>query len=157
MQLPEPDPADVASLDALVATLYEAISFGPNAVPDWDRFASLFHPRGRLIPPHRDENGELAVLGVGDFVRRSTEYAEESGLRERGFHEREIGRRTERFGRIAHLFSAYASYRGTDDSEPFSRGINSIQAVWERERWWVLTVLWDAERPDVPIPQDLGG
>lgn len=36
---PEPAPRDVASLDAIVAALYEAVSFAPNAVPDWDRLA----------------------------------------------------------------------------------------------------------------------
>ncbi len=39
-----------------------------------------------------------------------------------------------------------------DDATPFTRGINSFQFVRHQDRWWVLTILWDAERSDNPIP-----
>lgn len=149
-----PEPEDVASIEAIVAALYEAVSFEPNGRPDWKRFASLFHPDGRLIPPRGDETELLPVLSVEEFGRLSTEYAEEVGIRERGFYEREIGRETERFGDIAHLFSAYESFHTSDDAEPFSRGVNSIQLAWDRDRWWILTILWDVERPEAPIPDE---
>lgn len=150
--MPEPAPEDVATVDAVVTALYRSISFEPGGEPDWERFASLFHPDGRLIPPRGDDSELLPVLSVEEFVRLSTEYMEETGLRARGFHEREIGRTSDRFGNIAHLFSAYASLHTPEDVEPFSRGINSIQLVRDRERWWVLTILWDVERPGVEIP-----
>jgi hypothetical protein len=73
-----------------------------------------------------------------------------------GFRENEIGRRTERFGTVAHAFSAYESLR-FDETEPFSRGINSIQLFWDGARWWVVSVFWDAERPGLAIPADLIG
>lgn len=154
---PVPEPDDVASIDAIVAALYDAISFEPGAEPDWDRLASLFHPDGRLIPPRGDESEVLPVLSVDEFIERSSAFLDESGIAEQGFHEREIGRTTERFGNIAHLFSAYESLHTRDDAEPFSRGINSIQLVWDRDRWWVLTILWDVERPENPIPEEYGG
>ena len=38
------------------------------------------------------------------------------------------------------------------------RGINSIQLFHDGSRYWVVTVLWDSERPDNPIPpRYLGG
>ena len=33
------------------------------------------------------------------------------------------------------------------------RGINSIQLFYDGTRWWVLSVFWDNERPDQPIPE----
>lgn len=74
---------DVASVDAIVAAIYEAVSFEPNGMADWERLASLFHPDGRLIPPSGDESELRPVLSVEEFVQRSTEYAEEIGIRER--------------------------------------------------------------------------
>lgn len=71
----------------------------------------------------------MQVLTVEAFIRLSTAYAEEAGLREGGYYEREIGRTSERFGDIAHLFSAYESFHTPQDAKPFSRGINSIQLV----------------------------
>ncbi len=40
-----------------------------------------------------------------------------------------------------------------EDPEPFSRGINSFQLMNDRQRWWIVTIYWEAESPDNPIPQ----
>ena len=36
---------------------------------------------------------------------------------------------------------------------PFGRGINSIQLFHDGDRWWVVSVLWDNERPGNPLPE----
>ena len=59
----------------------------------------------------------------------------------------------ERFGNVAHVFSSYESFR-RGETKPFTRGINSIQLVWDGRRWWVLSIFWDSERPDQPIPAE---
>ena len=53
---------------------------------------------------------------------------------------------------ITHAFSTYESRRTKDDAKPFARGINSIQLVNDGTRWWIVTVFWDSERPNNPIP-----
>jgi hypothetical protein len=82
------------------------------------------------------------------------EYATMSGpvLEERGFFEREIGRVTEQFGNVAHVFSTYDSKNALSDAQPFARGINSIQLLNDGRRWWVITIFWDSERADNAIP-----
>ena len=72
-------------------------------------------------------------------------------LLQNGFFEVEIHRVTEEFGNIAHLFSTYESRRDPDDPEPFVRGINSFQVIYDGERWWVLNIFWTDERT-APIP-----
>lgn len=69
-----------------------------------------------------------------------------------GFFERQIAARTDEFGTIVHVFSTYESRRGAGDPKPLARGINSIQLMKQTGRWWVVTVMWDQERPDNPIP-----
>lgn len=71
---------------------------------------------------------------------------------EQGFCERERVNRIDTFGNIAHVWSTYESRWGADDVEPFSRAINSFQLVRCDGRWWVVTIFWDAERPEKPIP-----
>ena len=85
------------------------------------------------------------------------EYAANIGpqLENNGFFEREIGRRTEQFGNIAHVFSAYDSKRTPNDAAPFARGINSIQLFNDGKRWWVVTIFWDSERAGNPIPGEM--
>jgi hypothetical protein len=140
---------DVASIDAIIAALYDVISGPAGQKRDWDRFNSLFVAGARLIPTGRTPQG-----GVRHRVMTPQEYAAMSGpvLEERGFFEREIGRTMERFGNVAHVFSAYDSRNAQADPQPFARGINSIQLLQDGERWWVVTIFWDSERADNPIP-----
>jgi hypothetical protein len=48
--------------------------------------------------------------------------------------------------------SAYESKHTAQDAKPFTRGVNSIQLLDAGDRWYVVTVFWDVERPDNPIP-----
>lgn len=140
---------DVASIDAIIAALYDVISGPAGQKRDWDRFHSLFVAGARLIPTGRTPQGQ-----VRHRVITPQEYATTSGavLEERGFFEREIGRTMERFGNVAHVFSAYDSRNAQSDPQPFARGINSIQLLHDGSRWWVVSIFWDSERADNPIP-----
>lgn len=144
------NPADVATMDAIVAALYDVIS-GPPGKRDWDRFRSLFYPGARLIPTGIRQSGEVGsrVLSAEDYVQRSSPQMEKNG-----FFEREISRRTEKFANIAHLFSTYESRRAKEDEKPFARGINSIQMMNDGKRWWILSIFWQAEDPKNPLPAE---
>jgi hypothetical protein len=147
---PAPTPADVASTDAILAALYDVISGPAGKKRDWDRMRSLFIPEGRLMAIGKRPSGEV--------VRRAMDvegYISASGplLETNGFFEREIARRTESFGHIVHVFSTYEARHKADDAKPFMRGINSIQLMNDGKRWWIVTVLWQAESPDSPLPE----
>ena len=47
---PAANPADVASLDSIIAALYDVISGPAGKKRDWDRMRSLFAPGARMIP-----------------------------------------------------------------------------------------------------------
>jgi hypothetical protein len=83
------------------------------------------------------------------------DYVELAGasLETNGFFEEEIGHTQEAFGPVVHRFSAYQSKRNLDDTDPFARGINSFQFMYDGSRWWVVTIYWTSERPDLPIPE----
>lgn len=151
---PAAEPADVASVDAIVTALYDVISGPVGQARDWDRFRSLFAPEARLRAVSRTPDGlQHAVMSPDEYVQRAS-----PGLVENGFFESEIGRTEERFGPVVHLFSAYESKRTLADPDPFARGINSIQLMNEGGRWWIVSILWTSERPDLPIPERyLGG
>lgn len=147
---PAADPADVRSIDAIIGALYEAISGPAGEERDWDRLRSLFLPAARLMP-----NGPTPEGDIQRRVWTVEEYIDEVGpaLVERGFYEDEVGRVTERYGELAHAFSAYESRWTPEDPEPFQRGINSIQLLYDGERWWVANIAWRPETPETPIPE----
>jgi hypothetical protein len=139
---PAANPADVASMDAIIAALYDVISGPAGKKRNWNRMRSLFAPGARLIPIGPRQDGEIAprVLDVESYITTSGPYLESNG-----FFEREAGRRADTSGHIVHVFSAYEARHKTEDPEPFVRGTNSIQLVNDGKRWWVITVLWEAE------------
>ena len=147
---PPADPADVASVDAIVVAVYDVISGPAGEARDWDRWRSLFLPEARLISLGVTPEGEsrYRVLTPEDYVQMAGANLEASG-----FFETEIGRTQEEFGPVVHLFSAYQSKRTLADPEPFARGINSFQLMHDGERWWVLTIYWTSERDDLAIPE----
>ncbi len=146
---PAARPEDVASIDAIIAAVYDVISGPKGQKRDWDRFHSLFAEGARLIPTGRTPEG-----GFRTRVRTPAEYATGSGpsLEQNGFFEREISRVAESYGQIVHVFSTYESRRALEDPAPFARGINSFQLFNDGRRWWIVTIYWEGERPDNPIP-----
>src|SRR5204863_2684572 len=107
--------------DAIITAAYDVISGPADKERDWDRERSLFYPGARLIPTTRvagevNRHGVITpqVMDVDGFIERSRAY-----LKQNGFFEKEIARRVEQFGRIAHVWSTYESRRKEDDPEPF--------------------------------------
>ena len=71
-----------------------------------------------------------------------------------GFFVVEVSRKTEAFGNIVHAFSTYEVRRTAALSEkPFTRGLNSFQLVNNGNRWRIVSISWDAERPGNEIPR----
>ena len=151
--IPAANPADVESIDAIIAAAYDVISGPAGTKRDWDRERSLFIPGARLIPTAKvagrnDVDLEPLVLDVEGYIARV------EPLVATGFYEKEIARKTEQFGSIAQVFSTYESRHNLDDSEPFMRGINSIQLFYDGTRWWIVSIYWQHESRKHPIPNE---
>jgi len=148
---PTADPTDVESIDAIIGAVYDVISGEAGEARDWDRFRSLFISEARLIPSGRRPDGThgYIVWSYEDYIQKAGEQLEANG-----FFEDEAHRVTERWADIAHVFSTYNSYRTAADreaAEPFQRGINSFQLMFDGDRWWVVSIMWEGESPDRPI------
>lgn len=147
----EANPADVATLDAIMKSVYDVISGDAGKERDWDRFRTLFHKDARLIPSGK--NAQTGVVGARvlspeDYISRAS-----ANMAKEGFFEREVARTVETYGNIAHVFSTYESFHSLSDKKPFMRGINSFQLLNDGKRWWVITIYWQGETPENPIPK----
>ncbi len=144
------DAKDVSSPEAIIAAVYDVISGPAGQKRNWERMRTLFVPDARMIPTGKRATGESTrrVLTVEEYITNSGPFLEKDG-----FFETEIGRRTEQFGNIVHVFSTYESKRAATDAKPFMRGINSFQLWYDGKRWWVITIMWQSESNDTPIPE----
>ncbi|MEE2692813.1 MAG: hypothetical protein VX640_14865 [Pseudomonadota bacterium] len=143
------DPKDGESIDSIMNAVYDVISGPAGEARDWDRFRALFIDGARLIPRAPKNPAGAVVLTPEDYITRSGPVLERDG-----FFEQEIGRKVDQYGDIAQVFSAYAAKRNADDAEPFMRGINSFQLMKHEGRWRVVTIFWQAETPDNPVPEE---
>lgn len=145
------DPAAVHP-GTLVRALYDIVSGPAKGKKDWIRLQSL-HAPGALITPtqHRSTMSFAASpQTVQSFV----------GLNERlfaarGFYEREVFQRVERFGHIAHVWSGYET-REEPGGAVLARGVNSFQLLHDGQRWCVLSATWDTAGDAHPTPATAG-
>jgi hypothetical protein len=139
-----------ATLDQLIT----AIDAGVSGTANQDRtcFRALFLPDARLIPIRVGADGTATphVLSVDDWI---TAVAKNGSM---VFYEKQIKVSTESWAHMAHLWSTYET-RTTPDGKPpegkvLDRGINSIQAIFDGKQWHVMEIIWQAEKPDDPVP-----
>jgi hypothetical protein len=145
----EPPPLEeFASMDTIIATLYGTIS-GPAGSRDWDRFRELFYPGARLLRTVVSPEGAIGMsaMDVQDFIDFADPF-----LRQHPFYERELVRQVDQFGQIAQVFSSFESSTAQEGGDSLGRGINSVQLWFDGRRWWLMSMLWDDERPANPIP-----
>lgn len=145
-----PDPKDVSSMNGILTALYDVISGPAGQKRNWDRMRTLFIPEARLIPTGKRADGSTGkkVMSLEDYINASGPVLEKMG-----FFETEIHRTVEEFGGVVHVFSTYESRKTKEDEKPFMRGINSIQLWNDGSRWWVVTIFWQSETPQLQIPE----
>jgi hypothetical protein len=144
---PPAKPEDVKSIDAIMRAVYDVIS-GPAGVRDWKRFRSIFLPQARFTQVGKNPDGSSFVISwnVDEFVRDAGQV-----FSQEGFYENAIVNQAQTYGNMAQIFSSYES-RHAPGENPFERGINSMQLLNDGARWWVISIAWDSERPDNPLP-----
>ncbi len=135
-------PSDQQPLDALMRAFYEVISFEEGSAPDWDTMASLFSKHARItrVTPEATDHMELA-----DFRNMVEELLEVGAVT--SFFEREIARRTDRFGNVIHVASAYETRVSPTAVDFIERGVNSLQLIREEGRWKIVSLCWDSDAP----------
>jgi hypothetical protein len=147
----EPRTEDVSSIEGIVTASYETISGGEGVARQWGRDRTLFDPNSRSVAV-----GVNAKTGaVTTHGSTEQEFADEAdaSMTKDGFTERELKHVIKRFGNVATVLS---SYEGTVASgKVITRGVNIFQLYFDGKRWWILSMVWDEERPGNPIPKEL--
>lgn len=134
-----------------LSRLYEFISGPAGKKRPWDEMRTLFLDGARLRMVVRLEDGseKLREWTLDEFARDAGEFYSQEG-----FWEREVSRRVECFGSIAHVFSTYESRVKDPDGPPAMRGINSVQLIRGKDRWLITSVIFQTEQKEIPIPPE---
>ncbi|MFP2926725.1 nuclear transport factor 2 family protein [Pyxidicoccus sp. 3LG] len=151
-QLPAARPEDVRSIDALLTSLYDVISGPAGKARDWQRFRSLFYPGAHMIPVRRAKAGAgpgISPITPDDYAAFGVDF-----FNKHAFFEKETHRQVSGYGDLVNVLSAYET-RESADGPVTAKGVNSLQLVFDGQRWWVLNIAWvDEKTAGIPIPQD---
>ena len=145
-------PEDVSTIEGIVKASYETISGGVGVPRQWGRDRTLYDPSMRFVALSKDPKTGKVTRSSGseqDYADHADAY-----FLKVGFTEHELAHVIHRFGNIATVLSSYEG-RETASNKPADRGVNIFQLYSDGKRWWILSIVWDEERPDNPLPPEL--
>jgi predicted metalloprotease with PDZ domain len=143
------NPADVASIDAIINTTYDVIS-GPAGPRNWNRFYSLFLPEAKMGAVAKTPGKESVMT----FTPVQYQKMNAPHFASSGFYEEELNRKVMQFGNVATVQSSY-QYRLQPTGSVQQRGVNYFTLVKSNGRWWVSNLVWQDETNDLPLPVEL--
>ncbi len=136
---------DVATISGLIQASYEVVSGFKGEQREWARDLSLHHPKA--IYSYKNSEDKQVTIPISEFHEDT-----DSMIMETDFFEYEVHREVKVFGNIAQVWSTYETTL-MKDGPVRRRGINSIQLVYEKDRWWIISWVFDKETDENRIPK----
>lgn len=139
---------DVSTIAGLMKASYEVVSGEAGEIRQWQRDLSLHSPNAVYsFQEVVDGLPKQVSMSLSDFHSLT-----DTMVARTAFYESEISREVRVFGNIAHVWSTYET-RLVKNGPVARRGINSVQLYFDSERWWIISWIFDKERPDQKIPR----
>jgi hypothetical protein len=137
---------DAKSIDAVLNASYEVVSGEKGAKRQWERDNYLHHPNAIYSYLDRKKQ-EQVTMTLQEFHKETDDM-----IFHTAFYESEINREVRIFGTIAQVWSTYET-KLEKDGKVERRGINSIQLVFEDNRWTIISWIFCGETEQNMIPK----
>jgi hypothetical protein len=137
---------DVKTIDALIKASYEVVSGEKGAQRQWERDHYLHHPKAIYSYFDREKQEQVSMT-LQEFHKKTDEMVFGTA-----FYENEVNREARIFGNIAHVWSTYET-RLEKGGKVERRGINSIQLIFENNRWHIISWTFCGETDKNIIPK----
>jgi hypothetical protein len=139
------------TVDGIMHALYDVISGSAGQERDWAAFRNLFAEDAHMYiaVPGEDSGAVLKSITPEEYAERN-----QTRLSDIGFNENELYRITNTYGAGTQVFSTYEShYTNTNGEEDITKGINNIQLFFDGERYFIVTIFWDANAKNIEVPE----
>ena len=127
------------TLDALIDAMYRSVS-GPEPGLDVELQRQVFAPQARMIRTGLNKNGTpwRTDMSVSDYEENTREF-----LSSMVFYEYETARKVTHCPPYAYVLSEYEAKSDLESDELLLSGVNSIQCLYDGNRWQVTQLLWN--------------
>ncbi len=141
---------DVLSVENITEAYYECISGPIGQKRDFDRFRNLFHPNATFTYSYWSTEEQKAKLMEFDFdgYLEKLDY-----LDKKGFYEEEISSEVTTYGTLVNVISTYKFWM--EDKTAEGRGVTLYNYFYDGERYWIMSMIWQMESDQFPIPEVL--
>ena len=142
---------NLASVDSIIHTLYDVISGPAGQERNWNLFRSLFAADAKMYiaVPGNNSSTSLKSITPEEYVQRN-----QARLADIGFNETELYRITNTYGSGTQIFSTYGShFTNANGQEEMMKGINNIQLFFDGERYYIVSIFWDANAKNIEVPE----
>ena len=142
---------DLGTVNGIIHSLYDVISGPAGQERDWNTFRNLFAENARMYiaVPDKDSGSVLKTITPEEYAQRN-----QTRLADEGFTEQELYRITNTYGAGTQVFSTYEShFTNKNGEEEITKGINNIQLYFDGERYFIVSIFWDANAKNIEVPE----
>ena len=132
--------ATYSTIESIIPAVYDVIS-GPKGERDWNQFHNLFHSNAILGSTIKDS---LDIYRFISFTPKGYQDRNQPFFERNNFFEEELTREVTSFGGLAMVASTY-QFKFEKDGPIIQKGTNHIQLIKENGRWWITSLIWEAE------------
>lgn len=136
-------------IDHLTQKFYESICFSQEKYPNIDQLQELFYGDGKLVNGNFDNPLEFTVQSYMQAIMHQIEEGNTEF-----YSIQEIADVTEVFGNTAHRVSVYEHASKANSQQPWKRGVNYIQFIFNEGSWQIVSMLWNDEKEGLKIPDE---
>lgn len=123
------------------------LSFTDTTSIQIDSLVTVFTADGRLTANFGKKPRAFTVPQYIESIRNSVHSGQTFTSTEK-----ELVRKVDIFGKIAHILSTYELTITGKDGKVLKRGINSIQLIKQENTWLILSLIWDRESDTLKLP-----
>jgi hypothetical protein len=145
------DAENLSTVDGIIHALYDAISGPVGEERNWDKFRNLFAENARMYSavPVKDSGAALRCITPQEYAERN-----KTRFSDIGFYEEELYRITNTFGAGTQVLSTYElHFTNKDGEQEITKGINNIQLFFDGERYFIVSIFWDANSKNIEVPE----
>jgi hypothetical protein len=142
---------DLSTVNGIIHSLYDVISGPVGQERNWNDFRNLFAEDARMYiaVPTNDSGTVLKSITPDEYAQRN-----QTRLSDIGFNEDELYRITNTYGAGTQIFSTYEShFTNKNGEEEITKGINNIQLYFDGERYFIVSIFWDANAKNIEVPE----
>jgi len=123
------------------------LSFSDSSKMQVDSLSTVFSKDAKLVANFGRQPFIFNVQQFMDNFRNSVRSGQVNSS-----IEKELLRKVDVFGKIAHVLSTYELTSNGKDGKIVRRGLNSIQLLKQDGKWFIWSVVWDRENNDLKLP-----